>query len=367
MESLLNRYRNITVLLLVIFAQIVLLAYQVKNDSDMRIIRVWAVTAVTPIAQIIEDVRSGTVGFLNTYFSLRDVREENRRMRAQLDRLKLNNQFLTNELATAEHARALGAFEARTPSKMTAARIIGTAAGGASVVVFVDRGSTAGVQKGMAVVTPDGIVGKVLASYPTASQVLMVTDPGFAAGVVSQKNRVRGIVRGQGHGTCKVDYIQNEEKIDVGEMFFTSGDDRVFPKGLPVGRVRAVRPGATFMDVYLDPSGLQNAPEEVLIILEGVHQAIPELPPAETNIYMGPDLKTDLHGKPGMAAAPGETARKPPLTDADRTLEHYREIGVAQGHKFGSATKPPDFNIQPPAKSAAPSAAIAQPAPQHQP
>ena len=64
MESLLNRYRNITVLLLVILAQLVLLAYQVKNDQDVRLIRVWAVTAVTPLARVLEGVRSGTVGFL---------------------------------------------------------------------------------------------------------------------------------------------------------------------------------------------------------------------------------------------------------------------------------------------------------------
>ena len=85
--------------------------------------------------------------------------------------------------------------------------------------------------RGMAVVTPDGIVGKVLDSYPTASQVLLITDPSFAAGVISQKNRVHGTIKGQGQSKCHVDYVQNEEKVDVGEMFYTSGDDRIFPEG----------------------------------------------------------------------------------------------------------------------------------------
>jgi rod shape-determining protein MreC len=121
--------------------------------------------------------------------------------------------------------------------------VIATAAGASNTAVFVDRGSTSGVQKGMAVVTPDGIVGKVLAAYPTASQVLLVTDPSFAAGVVSQKNHVRGILKGMGHGNCRVDYVQNEEKVETGEWFYTSGDDRIFPKGMPAGQVTAVRPG----------------------------------------------------------------------------------------------------------------------------
>ena len=126
---------------------------------------------------------------------------------------------------------------------MIAARVIGTATGASTSAVFVDRGSTSGVEKGMAVVTPDGIVGKVLAAYPTASQVLLVTDPGFAAGVVSQKNHVHGILKGLGHGNCRVDYVQNEEKVETGEWFYTSGDDRIFPKGMPVGKVTVARAG----------------------------------------------------------------------------------------------------------------------------
>jgi len=184
METLLSRYRNVTVLLLVIFAQLILLAYQVKNDSDVRLIRVWAVTAVTPLARTLEGARGGTSGFLQNYVVLRDTRAENQKLRTDLGKLKLENQFLKTELATADRAKALEAFEAHTPSKMIGARVIATAAGASNTAVFVDRGSTSGVQKGMAVVTPDGIVGKVLAAYPTASQVLLVTDPSFAAGVV---------------------------------------------------------------------------------------------------------------------------------------------------------------------------------------
>ena len=90
----------------------------------------------------------------------------------------------------------------------------------------------------MAVVTPDGIVGKVLASYPTASQVLLITDPNFAAGVISQKHHARGTLKGQGYADCKVEYVQNEEKVEPGEWFYTSGDDRIFPKGFPVGVTR---------------------------------------------------------------------------------------------------------------------------------
>src|SRR5512146_1403635 len=100
MESLINRYRNITVLLLVILAQLVLLAVQVKNTQDVRMIRVWTVTAVTPLARVIEGFRGGSVGFVRHYLLLHDTSAENRRLRAEVDRLKVENIFLKDELNT---------------------------------------------------------------------------------------------------------------------------------------------------------------------------------------------------------------------------------------------------------------------------
>ena len=248
MESLLNRYRNITVLVLVILAQLVLVAVQVRNDQDVRLIRVWSVTAVTPLARALEGARGGTVGILDNYLLLRGAGEENRQLKSQLDQMKMENRFLRAELSTADRAKALSLFQAHTQSKTLAARVIaaGAGVGTSAKVVFIDTPSTAGVMKGMGVVTPDGIVGKVIAAYPTASMVMLATDPDFAAGVVSQTHNVRGILKGQGYAECKVDYVPNEEKVDVGEMFYTSGDDRVFPRGFPVGPVRVVKPGAGF-------------------------------------------------------------------------------------------------------------------------
>src|SRR5687768_6750575 len=109
MEALLSRYRNITVLLLMIVAQLVLLAFQVKSNQDVRLIRVWAVTAITPLARILEGGRSNTFGFFKDYVFLRDVREENRALRTELGKVKIENQFLKSEIETAERARALGA------------------------------------------------------------------------------------------------------------------------------------------------------------------------------------------------------------------------------------------------------------------
>jgi len=341
MESFLNRYRNITVLLLLIFAQLILLAVQIRNDQDVRMIRVWTVTAVTPAARIAEWMRGGSIGFLHDYILLRDTHDENQRLRAEIGRLKLENNFLKSELNTAERGQALAVFQGRTPSKTMAANVIGSGAGSNSKVVFVDRGSVAGVQRGMAVVTPDGIIGTVIESYPTASEVLLITDPDFGAGVVSQKTQVRGTLKGQGTPLCKVDYIPFEEKVEVGDWFYSSGDDRIFPRGFPVGQVKAVRNTQPFKEVLVEPSGLHRGLEDVLILLEGVHQSLPNEQAASQPIYIAPPPPA-----PGPAGPSPEHSSTG--TEADRLRQQYKDIGDAQGHRFGEGlpgSKPPDFNL----------------------
>jgi rod shape-determining protein MreC len=343
MESFLNRYRNITVLLLVIFAQLILLAVQVKNDQDIRVIRVWTVTAVTPVARVIEGLRSGCAGFLRNYILLHDADANNRRLSDELGRLKIENIFLKNQLNTADRAKALEIFQARTPSKMLAATVIGSGAGTGAKLVFVDVGTAYGVERGMAVVTPDGIVGKVIAVYPTASEVLLVTDPDFAAGVISQKNSVRGTLKGQGTPTCKLDYVPQEEKIEVGEVLYTSGDDRIFPRGFPAGVVKVVRSAQPFKEILVEPSGLQHGLEDVLIIVEGVHQDFPSAPPANQQVYIAPPPPAPEQKK----APAGEGATPAPAgTEADRLRTAYKAAGEAQKHTFGEGlpgSKPPDF------------------------
>jgi rod shape-determining protein MreC len=361
MESFLNRYRNITVLLLVLFAQLVLLAMQVKNDQDVRVIRVWAVTTVTPVARVVEFFRGGSIGFVKHYLLLHDATEENRQLKDEVGRLRLENNSLRNELATAERAKALQLFQASTPSKMLAANVIGTTPGSNSKVVFVSRGSAEGVMRGMAVVTPDGILGKVIAAYPTASEVMLVTDPEFAAGVVSQKNQARGTMKGQGGNNplCKVDYIPFEQKLEVGEWFYTSGDDRIFPRGLPVGTVKEAKAGK---DILVEPSALRHGMvEDVLIVVHGVHEAIPEAvaPTVQQPVYIAPPPPGQQGTEAQPGSAPAQPGATPPAgtTEADKLRTIYKSVGDAQNHNYGEGppgSKPPDFLKLPSSPLAAP-------------
>jgi rod shape-determining protein MreC len=343
MEFFLNRYRNLSVLVAAILAQLVLLAYQHKTSSDVRLIRVWAVGAVTPLARVIETGRSGISHFFTDYFVLLDVREENKRMKTELDRIKMDNQYLRAELSTADRARSLAIFQTQSPSKTVAAHIIGDTTAPGSKVVIIDRGSGSGIEPGMAVITPDGIVGKVTKVFPTASFILLVTDQTFAAGVISQNNRVHGTLKGQDYaGGAKVEHVQNEQKIDQGEWFFTSGDDRIFPKGLPVGEVITVHPGKTEKEIFVSLSGFKNGLEEVLIVVEGVHTGIPDAPVPNQTVHLLAPPPPDAVGSAPMVQ-PMQTG--PVSTDADRVKEIYRKFGEQTKHVYGErGNGAPNFN-----------------------
>jgi rod shape-determining protein MreC len=347
MGSLLNRYRSLTFLLLVLAAQLVLVAYQVKTNDQVRLLRVWATSAVTPLARLLGSASGGVSGFLRQYVLLVGVQADNRRLAAEVDRLKMENRFLRSELATADRAQALSLFQHRTLSRTMAARVIGTGPGVDSRVILLDRGSSSGVRQGMAVINADGVVGKVTAAYPAASQVLLVTDPNFAAGVISGAHRVEGTLKGLTRTTCMVDYLQNEEKVDVGEWFYTSGQDRLFPRGLPVGQVKSVAAGRTFKQVIVAPSGLARSLEEVLVVLEGVHEPLPEPQPDAA----GPSLLPPPPADPSQAGASEPAGSSVvPATDADRLIEKHRAAAQAQGRYYGDnrpAPAPPQEAARP--------------------
>lgn len=355
METLFYRYRNITVLLVAICAQLVLVAWQIKGDNDVPLLRVWAITAITPAASLIENARNGTTGFFGSYFALRDARDQARRFRSEADKLQIENQLLKNALAEAQRTEALLGFQSRTPSRMVGARVIGTTTGAGARSILIDKGSQSGVRKGMAVVTPAGIIGKILAVYPFASQVLTVSDPGFAAGVESQKNHARGIMHGLGNGQARVDYVPGSQKVDPGELFYTSGEDRVFPKGLPAAKLVSSKESPTYLEIFVQPLGNESAPEEVLVIVDPVHQEIPEATTADTSVFLGPDPPQPAvtEGDPNPGAVNPAGGRGGQTTQADKMFEQYKKIGDAQNFKYGEGgpgSAPPNFNIklQPP-------------------
>ena len=132
--------------------------------------------------------------------------------------------------------------ETRAIKTAAAAIVIGTGGSELSRTIYIDKGSADGIKRDMAVIAPDGIVGKVIQVFHGSAQVLLVNDQSSGVGAILTKSRLQGILKGTPSGEITLQYIMTDEKVEPGEPVLTSGGDRVFPKGLPIGTVVASSP-----------------------------------------------------------------------------------------------------------------------------
>jgi rod shape-determining protein MreC len=265
-----SRHKSLTLLAAVVVAQVLLLAAQIKRERQVRLIRVWAVELISPVQR----VSSWTIYNLEhgwgNYISLRNTRQDNEALHSELDRLKVRNAELEGAAREADRLAAMLNFrQAHADVPMAAARVIGGSPDSGSLVVNIDRGSRDGIRRDMGVITPDGVVGKILAVYPDISQVLLLGDKESGVGALLANTRTQGVVRGSGKPDLWMDYISNDSKVSAGEAVLTSGQDRIFPKDLPVATVaEAVADRkAPFMKILLKPAAHLDRLEEVLVLL----------------------------------------------------------------------------------------------------
>ncbi len=148
-------------------AQVLLLAFQIKRDHDVRLIRYWTAAVLMPFERGGTDAISHTGGIWSDYISLRGTRAENARLRAELDQLRLRNRDLEGQVGEAQRLSLLLNFhEAHPDTPMLAAQVIGASADPASHTLFLNRGDRDHVRRNQAVITPDGIVGKIVEVFP---------------------------------------------------------------------------------------------------------------------------------------------------------------------------------------------------------
>jgi rod shape-determining protein MreC len=147
--------------------------------------------------------------------------------------------------------------------------VIGSSGSDLSRSIYIDKGENAGLKPDMAVITAGGIVGKVWIVYPSTSLVLMINDQSSGVGAMVEKSRLQGVVRGTPNGELILDRVMSDETIAPGEILLSSGGDRIFPKGLPVGRVSKVSPGKEmFLNIRVRPAADLSRVEEVLVVTE---------------------------------------------------------------------------------------------------
>ncbi len=216
METLISRYRNVTILAVMLFLQVLGLAVQVKRGGggeSTRLIRTWTVSAVSPLEKVIIWGQSGIGNLWNNYVYLRGVRQENRDLKFEIERLRLEQVRLSDDARQARRLQALLGFKEQYISKTVAAQVIGSSGSEQSRSVYIDKGSNDGVEKDMAVITADGVVGKVLRAFGSTSQVLLINDFSSGVGAIVDKSRSQGVVRGTPAGDVILANVMTGEMV----------------------------------------------------------------------------------------------------------------------------------------------------------
>jgi rod shape-determining protein MreC len=291
MESFFARYRNLVVLLAVLLAQIIGLAVQVRRIGDgrgtldpgdgpgVRLIRLWANALVSPAERSIHGSKLGVGELWQNYLDLRHVREQNQDMQKTIDRLRLEQASMLEDARQGQRLQGLIGFQEKYIYKTLAAQAYGSSGSEQSRVFYIDKGKNEGLDRDMAVITPDGIVGKVRDVFEHSAQILAINDPTSGAGVILETTRIRGILRGNVAGQPEIVGILADNRIQPGEKVLTAGGDQIFPRGLPVGLVDKVirdpeRDG--FIIIVVKPAAHLERLDEVLVVTSTEPRFSPE-------------------------------------------------------------------------------------------
>jgi rod shape-determining protein MreC len=268
MVAIPSRHKSLVLLAGVIVLQVLLLAVQIKRDSQGRLIRVWTVGAFSPFQRAGAHGVGSIRGIWNHYFALQNTSRENEDLRRENDALKLQITQLQSKAAEADRLAGLLNFrKLHMDVPMVGARVIGASPGTASVTIDIDRGQRDGIKRNMGVITPDGVVGKVIESYANSAQVLLLTDKDSGVGALVAESRRQYPVGGTGEPLLSMKYVPNDDAVNNGEHVVTSGMDRIFPRDLPVGTIVDIKPGNPFKLIRVRPAANLERLEEVIVLL----------------------------------------------------------------------------------------------------
>ena len=267
------KIRAIVLLGTVAVACLLLLTLQMRGYTAVATDALAVVT--TPIQSTLARINRSAVGVWSTYRDWKNVRAENRRLRDEAQQLRVEALQVTETIEENRRLRRLLALKAAMPLETLSGEIIAREWGGWVRSLTVNRGRSDHVSRMTAVIAPDGLIGRVVDVRPGASVVQVLIDPASTVGAHAVRSRTAGIVEGEPRGTMRFKYMARDGAgLEVGDLVVTSGSGGLFPRGIPIGRVRAIddRGSALFRYAQLAPAvDFARIDEVLLIVGEGAH------------------------------------------------------------------------------------------------
>ena len=326
------------------------------DGHHVRVARASDAFLLAPVETVLRRMGSGVRGAWTNYVDLRHVRQHDRDLQYQIDQLRLREASLAEDARQGQRLQQLLAFKQQYVGKTIAAQVIGTGGGDQSRMLMLDKGAQEGLKPDMAVITPDGVVGKIRDVFDHSAQVLLLNDGSSGAGVVLTTTRSRGILRGTPGGGLQIGNLMPDERIKPGEPVITSGGDRIFPRGLSVGVVTSVKPDPEhqpYAAITIKPSANLDRLEEVLVVTDASEQLATAIASGQQADETGKKASEvvagrlpSLHDQPAGGAAAGDppTGTNPPQQPA---VALPRPPAPLHTDRYSPGAIPPAAALQP--------------------
>jgi rod shape-determining protein MreC len=320
----------------------------------------WAMTAVTPVERVTHAIGYGAGHAWSDYIDLRQVRQQNKDLQQQLARVRVEEAAIAEDALQGQRLQALLGFRESYVGSTVAAQVIGASGSEQSHILTIDKGSSDGLKPDMAVITQDGVVGKLRDVFANTAQVLEINDQSSGAGVVLASTRIRAILRGTLTGRVQIGNLLADSRIQPGEQVLTSGGDQVYPRGLPVGVVESIAPDPDhqpYTAIRVKPAVNLDRVEEVLVITgtqpdltPGAQQDLASAAAqhaadlsAERLPGIHDDQTPDTAGASGATAATG--AAMPAAASAVPVTPH--PLPIVHPDRYSSGSTPPASELTP--------------------
>ena len=252
--------------LLIVGTALVLVLISVGQRGGTAYAFDWGREGYYWVDQLITTPANFMAGLWNNYVANINASKDNEKLRQRVAKLKVQNMTMRELKAENDQLRRMLNFQkAYHDFDLVPATLLTQDISLVFKTVVINRGSRWGVHRNMPVVTPEGMLGRVVSVSPSTAQVLMITDPYSAVPAVVLRSRVKGVVKGSGRGALSFEYVRKNADIRVGDCVVTSGLSGVFPKGFKVGRVTSIRHSRhdIFARVTLSPYVAMDKVEEV--------------------------------------------------------------------------------------------------------
>ncbi len=268
MRELLRRYRFLLLAVILVLGTVILYSYNLRQKTATTFFERAVLTFATPFLTTFDHAVDVTTDIWGNYLWLVDARQRNIKLEAENQQLRSQLQQVKEITLQNKRLRELLNFVDELDRSALPAQVIGEDASNWARTIVIDKGTQNGLSSGLPVVAAQGVVGRIIKIAPNSARVLLITDASSAIAALIQRTRTRGVVRGRGDD-LSIEYALRTADIQTGDLLVTSGMGGVFPKGLPLGTIEAVKKDqfGLFQQVKATPAVDFSHLEEVMVIV----------------------------------------------------------------------------------------------------